>query len=281
MMRTIQQRYYVPNNSVLVVTGDVKASEVFAEADSLYAKWARTEDPFKKYPLVKHPPLPKSEAVVVVQPVKRYTGAMIWHGPSSVGDSVAATYAADLFHIVETRASSKFQTHLVGSGACLSADLGYAMQRNTGQITLNFEAAPGKVDTCVKAIASELPQMKEPDYLTDQDLQSAANLIDINWIKKRERLSEYAHRLTFIWASAGIDHYFSQHYNLQNVNREAVAKYLDTYVIGKKFVFGSMVSPEMSKGGFDKAHFEALIGLFPPPKPAANANANPSGGGAR
>lgn len=70
MMRTIQKRYYVPNNSVLVVTGDVKAAEVFAMADALYAGWKKTEDPFLKYPLVQHPPVPKTEVVLVQQPVK-------------------------------------------------------------------------------------------------------------------------------------------------------------------------------------------------------------------
>src|SRR5215813_12130091 len=35
-MQTIQQRYYVPNNSLLVVTGDVRAADIFAQADKLY-----------------------------------------------------------------------------------------------------------------------------------------------------------------------------------------------------------------------------------------------------
>ena len=69
-MRTIQQRYYVPNNSVLVVTGDVHAADVFAQATMLYAGWKRAEDPFVKFPLVKHPPLKRSEVVLVEQPVR-------------------------------------------------------------------------------------------------------------------------------------------------------------------------------------------------------------------
>ena len=40
-MRTIQQRYYVPNNAVLVVVGDVKAEDVFSAADELYGSWAK------------------------------------------------------------------------------------------------------------------------------------------------------------------------------------------------------------------------------------------------
>src|SRR5580658_3060834 len=60
-MRTIQKRYYVPNNSLLIVTGDVQADDVFKRADELYASWAKAPDPFIKFPLVKNPPIPRSE----------------------------------------------------------------------------------------------------------------------------------------------------------------------------------------------------------------------------
>src|SRR5215510_441248 len=46
-MQTIKQRYYVPNNSLLVVTGDVRAADIFAQADTLYASWKRGPDPFR------------------------------------------------------------------------------------------------------------------------------------------------------------------------------------------------------------------------------------------
>src|ERR1044072_9738413 len=57
MMRMIQERYYVPNNSTLVVTGDVQPAEIFRLAQGMFGPWKRTEDPFGKYPLVEHPPL--------------------------------------------------------------------------------------------------------------------------------------------------------------------------------------------------------------------------------
>jgi Predicted Zn-dependent peptidases len=41
MMRLIQSRYYVPNNSALIVTGDVKADEVFDQVDKVMGSWER------------------------------------------------------------------------------------------------------------------------------------------------------------------------------------------------------------------------------------------------
>src|SRR3954469_18178714 len=52
MMRLIQSRYYVPNNSALVVTGDAKPEDVYKIAQDLFGDWPRAEDPFVKFPLV-------------------------------------------------------------------------------------------------------------------------------------------------------------------------------------------------------------------------------------
>jgi len=87
----------VPNNSVLVVTGDVEAQTVFDQVDKLYTDWKKAADPFKKFPLVKHPPIKKSEVVLVEQKVQTVNAQMVWHGPSTVGKNVADTYAADAF----------------------------------------------------------------------------------------------------------------------------------------------------------------------------------------
>jgi hypothetical protein len=65
MMRLIQARYYVPNNSALVVTGDVQTEEVNKLAEQLFGDWPRREkDPFVEFPMVEHPPLAKSEGAI-------------------------------------------------------------------------------------------------------------------------------------------------------------------------------------------------------------------------
>ena len=68
-MRLIQSRYYVPNNSALVVTGDVDPQKVFEYAEEIFGSWKpRKVDPFKEFPLVDHPPLKASAGYFVEQP---------------------------------------------------------------------------------------------------------------------------------------------------------------------------------------------------------------------
>ncbi len=258
-MRTIKERYYVPNNSVLVVTGDVHADDVFAQAASLYADWKRAADPFKKHPLVKHPPLRASEVVLVEQPVETVSGSLNWHGPSTVGPSVPLTYAADLLASAVNDPASQLQKDLVDSGACVGAGFGWLTQMNTGPISLSFEARPDKVDDCIRAARAELVKMRAPDYLGDEEIENAANRIAVDTAREREKPSQYAHSITFWWTSAGLGYFNGYVDNVKKATRAQMARFIDQYVTGKPFVLGVMVSPEMkAKQELTKAHFEAV-----------------------
>ena len=64
-MRTIQRKYYVPNNSVLIVSGDVNPEQVFQIAERELGAWKRGEDPFVADPIPAIPALTKNQSVIV------------------------------------------------------------------------------------------------------------------------------------------------------------------------------------------------------------------------
>jgi zinc protease len=259
MMRTIQKRYYVPNNSILVVTGDVKSEDVFASTASLYAGWARAEDPFVKFPLVTHPPLPKTEVVLVEQPVRTLTATFNWLGPSTEGPGVADTYAADLLGYAVAQPSSRFQRDLVDSGACVAASFSWSTHRNVGPITLTVTAAPEKGEACLTVALAELPKMKEPGYLSDDDMAGAIVALRTDFASQREKPSTYAHSLSFWWATAGFEYYRSYEANVAKVTRADVARYLDTWVLGKPYVVAVLASPETAKSVIGRSQLEAIV----------------------
>ncbi len=259
-MRTIQLRYYVPNNSVLVVVGDVHADDVFKRADDLYAGWTKAPDPFVKFPLVHHPPIARSQVVVVTQPVQTFSATLEWRGPSSLDASAAQTYPANLLNLLVGDPGSKFQKVLVDSGACVRASLNWSTERDVGPISVDFEAAEGKVDVCVSAVVAELPKIKAPDYFTDDELKNAAHVIDVGFAKQREGTESYAHLITFMWANADEPYYATYSDRVHAVTRADIAKYLDTYVLGRPFVLGALESPALVKT-IDRGHLEKLVGV--------------------
>ncbi|MDB4871478.1 MAG: peptidase domain protein, partial [Gemmatimonadales bacterium] len=79
-MRTIQNKYYVPNNSALIVAGDVDPATVFALAERELGQWNRGADPFVADPIPPIPPIQKSEGLIVEAPVGAVTVQIQWQG---------------------------------------------------------------------------------------------------------------------------------------------------------------------------------------------------------
>ena len=244
MMRLIQGRYYVPNNSALVITGDVAPEEVFKMAQEFYGDWPKREkDPFVEFPMVEHPPLAKSEGAVVTQPVQNVLIDIGWHGPS-IGKDNPGTYAADVFSFILTQPNSRFQRALVDTGLVNGVTIGYLTQRNVGPIQIIAQTPPDKARAALKAIYNEVAHFNDKDYFTDEQLESAKALLEADDLYSREKLSEYAHTLSFWWASTGLDYFRGYLQNLRRTTRADISRYVTTYIQGKPHVGLVLISAE-------------------------------------
>ena len=258
MMRLIQQRYYVPNNSALVITGDVNPEEVFKMAQDLYGDWARREkDPFVEFPLVEHPPLPKSEGLVITQPVQNVIIDIGWHGPS-IGKDNPATYAADVFSFILTQANSRFQRDLVDTGLVTAVSVGYYTQRNVGPISIIAQTTPDKAHAAIKAIYDEVAHFNDKDYFTDDQLESAKALLEADDLYSRESLGDYSHTLSFWWASTGLGYFRGYLGRLRATSRADISRYVTTYIQAKPHVGLALLSADAQAK--TKIQPEELIG---------------------
>ena len=244
MMRLIQGRYYVPNNSALVITGDVKPDEVYKLAQEFFGEWPRREkDPFIEFPMVEHPPLPKSEGAIIKQPVTNVILEIGWQGPS-IGKDDAATYAADTFSFIMTQPDSRFQRDLVDSGLVTAVGIGYYTQRNVGPINVFAQTTPDKAQAAIKAIYNEVAHFNDKDYYTDEQLESAKALLEADDLYSREKLDEYSKTLGFWWSSTGIEYFRGYLANLRRTSRADISRYITTYIQGKPHVGLALISEQ-------------------------------------
>lgn len=258
MMRTIQQRYYVPNNSALVVTGDVNPEDVFKLAQEFYGDWPRREkEPFVEFPLVEHPPLVKSEGGIITQPIQNVIVNIGWHGPS-IGKDDASTYAADVFSFILTQPNSRFQRALVDSGLTTGATIGYYTQRNVGPIQILIQTTPDKARAAIKAVYNEVAHFNDKDYYTDEQLESAKALLEADDLYSREKLSEYAHTLSFWWSSTGLEYFRGYLGRLRATSRADISRYVTTYIQNKPHIGLALLSEEAQEK--TKLSNEELIG---------------------
>lgn len=246
-MRLIQSRYYVPDNAALIVTGDVDAEEVFKRAEQIFGSWQRRAVPsFKEFPLVEHPPLPKSEGVIVEQPIQNVIVQIGWQGPS-IGKDNVSTYAADVFSYILAQPDSRFQRKLVDSGLAVEAGVGYYTQRNVGPIVLTMVTTPERAKAALAAAYAEIAQFNQPDYFSAAELENAKNYLESRDLFDREKLSDYTHTLGFWWSSTGIEYYRGYYKNLRAISRADTNRYVKTYIQGKPHVGIALVSTESQK----------------------------------
>ena len=243
-MKTIQARYYVPNNSAVIVTGDIQPERAFALVEKHFGGWKkRAKDPFEEFPMVEHPPLKKSEGAIVIQPIQVVLIQIGWHGPS-IGKDDQATYSADVFSYILSQPDSKFKKAMVDSGLALDAQIGYYTQRNTGPIVATLVATPAKAKAALKELYNQIDQFQNKEYYSDQELSNSKTILESRDLFEREELSEYAHTLGFWWSSTGIDYFRGYHQNLRAVSRENINAYVAKYIKGKPRISAAMLSQQ-------------------------------------
>ncbi len=242
-MRIIQNRYYIPNNSALILAGDIPAEDGFAFAQKYYSSWKRGKDPFVEFPIPEHPPIQKTETVVVEKPVNAVGLMIVWQGPSVTKDP-KATYAADVLSFISRQQTSKFHKNLIESGLAYGANFGYYTLNHTGPISFFAQTSPEKYQDLVKAVYAELKLMAGDDYFSDDQLANAKNILAIDEQYSREKPSDFAHTVGFWWAVAGLDYYYNYIDNLNQVTREDIKRYLNTYVLDKNHITGVLVAPD-------------------------------------
>ncbi len=254
IMREIQHRYYYPNNSILVVAGDVKPEEVFGWVEELFSAWKPSEfDIFKKYPIPRFKPIPHNVTFIEERQEARvpiYQHA--YHGPSTLED-VDATYAADVFSYILSQKGSRFQKALVDSGYALQASISYYTQRFVGPITITMVPNPARVNEAIVKLREEIEKFADPDYITDEQIERAKRMLIIEEKYSREKTSQLIHTVTFWWASAGLEYFTTYPDRIREVTREDIARYVKKYILDNRYAAGLLVPPTL-RPALDSVH---------------------------
>ena len=239
-MREIQRKYYMPNNSVLVVTGDVVPDSVFALAEKTFADWPRGVDPFKTDPIPLIPALAKSDAVIIEQPVGAVTVLVQWQGPSVRRDP-NATYAADVFSDVLNQPNSALQRRLVDTGLWQSIGVNYYTLDNVGPITISGQTTPEKLKSALAALEVEIQRFTEPGYISKAELEAVKAQRAVSSAFGRERASSLSQTIGFWWSVASLDYYMGYVDNMAKQSLADLRAYASKYIVGKPRVTGVLI----------------------------------------
>jgi zinc protease len=242
-MRVIQRRYYVPNNTALIISGDVVPERAFSLARAIFGSWQRAADPFTNDSIPPIPPLSHDTAVVAEQPIGSVIVMLQWQGPSARGDP-AATYAADVFSDVLNQPGSRFQRRLVDSGLFESITVNYYTLNQVGPITVEGETSSEHLRDAIAALREEIQKLSSPTYFTASELSAVKQHRIVGTELSLERASGFAHQLGFWWAVTGLDYFFGYVDTMARQTPADLTNYASKYIVGHPHVIGVLLSSE-------------------------------------
>ena len=241
-METIKDKFYYPNNCLLIIAGDVEHTQIFPKAERIFGSWeSSTFDPVKKYPIPEIEPLKQNKLVVIeFQIAESPLLVLRWQGPDFRND-LRATYTADVFSEILNQRMSKLTQTLQETGLANDIIINYYSQKYVGPITFSVSPNPSKIKECYQAMLKEIEQWDDDSYITDKQLERAKKILYITQVEEREEVERYAYLLSFWWASASIDYYTFYRDNLNKVTRQDIKDYVRKYIKGKPFCAGLII----------------------------------------
>lgn len=239
-MRTIRNLYYVPNNSAVIISGDVQADAMFALAERVFGDWPRGEDPFRSAPVPAVPPLRANLGIIVEEDVNAVTVQIQWHGPSASKDE-AATFAADVYSDVLNQPTSRFQTRLVESGLWQGVIVNYYTLNHVGPITVSGQTSPERLREALAALHAELRATLEPNYFKAEELEAVKAHRAVSTAFGQERATENSHTIGFWWSVVGLEYHLRYVDEMARQTPADLQQYARSFIIGKPHITGVML----------------------------------------
>lgn len=236
-MRMIKDLFYLPNNSALIVSGDVKAEAVFALATKYFSDWRKGSEPFPSY---SPPPFKPLTPQLVVRDAKLPDVDIRLHfrGPS-VGKEDADAYAGSLFSTLVTSATSRMYQRMVDSGIVTGYNAGYSIAHNVGTVNVYLRTSKDRARRALDATKAELRAMTSPGYFTDAEFEAARHIAADQRIFEQENPQGFAIGTTARWWSmTSLPYYLSYTDNVRKVTPAQVAAFVSKYVVGQPMIVG-------------------------------------------
>ena len=246
-MLEIKDRYYIPNNSALVIVGDIDFKKTEKFAKKYFSRWEKKNPP--SFEFEEHPYLDSNKVILTVQDVAMTDFTISYRGPD-VGKKNEDTYAVDILTEIMKLKSQNLYKNLVDAGLVYKYYLSYYTQQDGATITFYCSLSAENTDTVRALFFNELKNMESDDYLTEEILFQAKEKVKMNFYQDIESSVDFALGVGFWWCILDIDYFKTYLDNLKKVKVSDIKRVLKDYIIDKPYVEGIMTDTKSAKKYF-------------------------------
>jgi zinc protease len=248
--KSFYDRWYGPNNAILVVSGDVKSEDVFELAQKIYGPLESVPLPKRKRTVT--PPLAGRQTVIYHDPAVREPQFQRVYRVPSYRQNAADSLALQVFEDIAGNGptSRLYKSLVIDKKLATNAGLSYSVNAfDDAELSLYLTPAPGKnMKQIEDALDAEIMQMIDKG-LTEAELSESLKRLQAEAIYARDSLSGPAMTIGYSLATGSmLDDVEFWPQNIAKVTaaqiQGVVSKYLDTKNPQSHYVNGYMLPAE-------------------------------------
>jgi zinc protease len=243
-LRKTFERYYIPNNAVLIVTGDVTWEEVLEEADDHFDDWDAGAPPLADgAELYGLPPLSGLRALAMYGFVRNATIRVSVRGPGLRTDS-SSVYAADALSTLLNMPKSTFRRELLRTGLFYSVHIAHEPTVSASPITIEATTAAESIADAVRMLVDAIDQMDMLFEVSEDDFALVSKRREVGAALALEYTPTLAPALAEWWAGPGIDAMISYSSRVAKQTADDMSRFINRYVSGAPKVVGVLGPPD-------------------------------------
>ena len=229
-MLDFQHKYYTPDNSALIIAGDVDYEEAFRLAEEQFSDWeygGRSD--YDSLPRLIS--IPEDTTVVLDSPSGVGYVSVVFEGPS-ISTDPSDSYPADVWGSYLSLMSREFYTDLVTNGPFIGVYGSYYTQRFAPSITFGGMVPGERAEEALEMLLVEIDQLQDPGYYDEEGIQLAKDELYRHRILAEETSYDVAvESIPFWWVVAGdLDYYSTYLDSLQAVEMSDITEYIDEWI---------------------------------------------------
>ena len=230
IMLEFQHTYYTPDNSALIITGDIEAEAIMPAVSEMFGQW-ESGGRSNYTDLELNISIPRDTTVYVGCPEGLGMVRIVYVGPS-MADEQEWTYGADVWGQYMGRMTGEFHENLVANGPFLDVYASYYSQRFEPSITFGGTIDPELAEEGVEMMREEIERMFEEGYFNEPGIEMASEQLRRSRLFKEESSREMAtETFPFWWVEGGgLDYYNKYLENLSQVTAAEITEFLHRWV---------------------------------------------------
>ncbi|MBN2587132.1 MAG: insulinase family protein [Candidatus Fermentibacteraceae bacterium] len=232
-MHDFQHIYYTPDNSALIIAGDVDYDEAFRLAEEQFSGWeygGRSNYDSLSMSIS----IDRDTTVYVDSPTGAGYISVVFEGPS-ISTDPGDSYPADVWGSYLALMSREFFTDLVTNGPFINIYGSYYTQRFGPSITFAGLIPPDRAEEGLALLLDEIDQLQDIDYYDQEGIQLAKDELHRHRILAEETSYDVAvESIPFWWVVAGSLEYYETYLDsLSAVGMEDIEAFLDEWLTGR------------------------------------------------